>query len=363
MQLARHGGRIGLVLPSGVATDAGTAPLRRFLLERTAVDSITGIDNRSQIFPIHRSVRFALLTCTCGQPTTEIQCRFGITDVEQLETSGRATSGQTPLVLTRQFLLKVSGVDDMGIPELVTASDLRIVEKIYARVPWLASTDSWNVHFGRELNASDDRHLFVPSRSDARARRVLEGKHLEPFRVSLDKSTHELTLEAESSVRIPRRSRLAFRDVASATNRLTLIAAIVPAQAVTTHTLFCLKEPLAVESQHVLCALLNSFVANYVIRLRVNTHVTTSLVSRLPVPFIQPRMAAFARLGSLSRKLMTGQVPTEEMTEYAELQALIARLYGLDQTDVEHVLSTFPLISDEVKAKTLALFTDVHHSD
>jgi hypothetical protein len=67
-------------------------------------------------------------------------------------------------------------------------------------------------------------------------------------------------------------------DVASATNRLTLIAAIVPADAVTTHTLFCLKTGLPLDAQHVLCALLNSFVANYLIRFRVNTHVTATLI-------------------------------------------------------------------------------------
>jgi hypothetical protein len=40
--------------------------------------------------------------------------------------------------------------------------------------------------------------------------------------------------------KIVRRARLAYRDVASATNRLTLIAAVIPARAATTHTLFCL---------------------------------------------------------------------------------------------------------------------------
>ena len=39
-----------------------------------------------------------------------------------------------------------------------------------------------------------------------------------------------------------RRSRLAYRDVASSTNRLTLIAAIVPPGVLTTHTLFCSRE-------------------------------------------------------------------------------------------------------------------------
>src|SRR5918994_5550780 len=66
LQLVRPGGRIGLVLPSGIASDAGAAPLRRYLFDRADVDEITGLDNRGAIFPIHRSVRFVLLTCTTG---------------------------------------------------------------------------------------------------------------------------------------------------------------------------------------------------------------------------------------------------------------------------------------------------------
>src|SRR5690606_25971109 len=107
-----------------------------------------------------------------------------------------------------------------------------------------SSPAGWHVHFGRELNASDDRAAFVPFSGDRTARPVVEGKQIEPFRVALDRSTSELRRGAEAARRVPLRSRLAYRDVASATNRLTLIAAIVPARAVTTHTLFCLKAPL-----------------------------------------------------------------------------------------------------------------------
>ena len=67
--LTRHGGRIGLVLPSGLATDHGSAPLRRLLLSRCDVDAIVGIDNHRGIFPIHRSVGFLLVTASPGSPT------------------------------------------------------------------------------------------------------------------------------------------------------------------------------------------------------------------------------------------------------------------------------------------------------
>ncbi|MBI4264530.1 MAG: N-6 DNA methylase [Acidobacteria bacterium] len=354
LQLVRAGGRIGLVLPSGIVSDAGAAPLRRHLFDRAAVDTVTGLDNRAGIFPIHRSVRFVLLTATAGHATQEIACRFGLTRVEDLEAlEGPSAS----LRVSRRLLARVSGDDDLAIPEIATFDDLRIVEGISARHPWLGASGGWHVRFGRELNASDDRGLLVPLDGNPAARPVAEGKHIEPFRVSLDRCRCQLS--ADSLKSFPRRARLAYRDVASATNRLTLIAAMLPPRAVSTHTLFCLKTPLPLDAQHVLCALLNSFVANYLIRLRVHTHVTASLVSRLPAPLVEATDPAFDRLARLARALSHANGATELLPEYAALQALVARLYGVTEKDFRHILGTFPLVPREVRSAALSAFSDL----
>jgi hypothetical protein len=355
LQLTRPAGRIGLVLPSGVISDAGTAPLRRHLFDRADIDSITGLDNRGGIFPIHRSLRFVLLTATAGRPTSGPACRFGITRTDSLE-AREAT--HRAVVITRPLLARLSGGDDLGIPEVSSARDLALLEKISARFRWLGAEDGWNVRFGRELNATDDSGAFAPFTGAGEARPVLEGKQIGPYRVSMDSSRYELRPGAEVR-KIPRRARLAYRDVASATNSLTLIAAVIPPRAVTTHTLFCLKSPMSADAQHVLCALLNSFVANYLIRLRVNTHVTVALVSRLPVPLVPNTSPAFAALAQLARALGNGASPAQEMPEYAVAQALAARLYGLSEQDFEHVLGTFPLIPAKVKERASVNFRDL----
>jgi hypothetical protein len=359
LQLTRRGGRVGLVLPSGAIADAGAGPLRRHLFDRAAIDRLTGLDNRLGIFPIHRSVRFVLLTGTVGPPTTAIGCRFGVTRAEDLQAHADRET-ERPLVLTRGLLSRLSGDDDLGIPELITARDLAIVEKIAATIPELGSAAGWNAQFGRELNATDDRVAFVPYAEGGAVRAVLEGKQIEPFRAHAERSRLALPLSSPLSARVPRRTRLAYRDVASATNRLTLIAALVPARCVTTHTLFVLKTPLSLDAQHVLCALLNSFVANYLIRLRVNTHVTAALMSRLRVPVVGERHPYCGRLLTLSRSLASVAGVTEVAPEYAELQALAARLYGLTREDFEHVVGRFPLIGDRVKREALAIFGDLH---
>ena len=357
LQLVSPGGRVGFVLPFGIASDTGAAPLRRYLFDRADVDSLTALDNRDAIFPIHRSVRFALLTCTAGRPTSSMACRFGITRAEELERDD-PTSGRRAITLTRAFLARLSGDDDLGVPDLARPHDMAIVERISATIPRLGAEDGWHVRFGRELNASDDRDLFEPHRAESDARLVVEGKQIEPFRVALDACRLQLRRGAATRA-VPHRARLAYRDVASATNRLTLIAAIVPARAVTTHTLFCLKTRLPLADQHVLCALLNSFVANYLVRMRVNTHVTVALVSKLFVPLIREGHPLFEALRSRSEQLTRASVPVEEAPKYAELQALVAQAYGLRREEFEHVLSTFPLIPDDVRKASLREFLTV----
>ena len=77
VSLLKRGGRLGLVLPWGLATDHGSAALRRLLFERCATDAIVGFDNSGGIFPIHRGVRFLLLSTSPGAATREVRCRLG----------------------------------------------------------------------------------------------------------------------------------------------------------------------------------------------------------------------------------------------------------------------------------------------
>ena len=97
LQLTRQGGRIGLLLPSGVSTDHGSASLRRHLLDRTTIDTWIGFDNRRRIFPIHRSARFVLMSTTNTGATAALRFRCGVTDPAVLH---RDDAGQT-LTLAR----------------------------------------------------------------------------------------------------------------------------------------------------------------------------------------------------------------------------------------------------------------------
>ena len=358
--LTRHGGRIGLVLPSGLATDHGSAPLRQLLLSRCDLDALVGIDNHRGIFPIHRSVGFLLVTASPGSPTRRVACRFGIEDPAVLEGIGEEsseTSAWFPVHVSPALLERISG-SSLAIPALRSATDLGIVDRASALFPPLGSPRGWAAQFGRELNASDDRAAL---RAPGRGMPVVEGKHLDPFRVALDRVRYSIRpADARRLLRSDRhqRPRLAYRDVAGSTNRTTLIAAILPAGTTSTHTVFCLRTPFPLRAQYFLCALFNSFVVNYLVRLRVTTHVTTATVEQLPIPTAEAVPSAFKEIAALGRLLTT----RFDREAFAILNARVAALYQLSADEFRHVLDTFPLVAAEERDASFRAFTAGRHA-
>jgi len=353
--LTRAEGRLGLVLPSGLAVDHGSAALRRELLARCDVDAMVGVDNRRAIFPIHRSVRFLLVTATAGRCSDRLRCRFGVESLDELEAIGEHDADRTafPIVLTRSAIERLSG-DSLTIPDLRSETDLRIVERATALFRPLGSHEGWSARFGRELNATDDRAVFRPAGGGWP---VFEGKHLEPFRIATTATSRTIAAaDARHLLGAHRveRPRLAYRDVASATNRVTLIAAILPVRSASTHTLFCLRGPFPLRDQHALCGLFNSLVVNYLVRLRVTTHVTTAIVEQLPLPSRRDAPAAIRHIAALSRVL----AKHHHRDAFATLNACVARLYQLTTEEFEHVLNTFPLIPIEDRGYALMKFRE-----
>ena len=344
MQLARPGGRIGLILPSGIATDHGSSAMRRRLLERTSIDNWIGFDNRCRIFPIHRSVRFVVMTTTNGGATDTLRFRCGLTALHELE---RHDAAHAPLVVSRSRI-EAWSPEHLTIPEITSAAALAIVTAISDRNPALADPMGWHARFGRELNATDDRPRFVPLGSRSNLTPIVEGKQLAPFQVDVSRSTHGIL------PRTAARARLAYREVASATNRLTLIAAMLPADVISTHTVFCLKSELDESSQWCLLALLNSLVANYLVRLNVTTHVTAALMSRLPVPRPAPGSPAFVRLSGLARSLASTGV-RDDSRDYAELNSIAADLYGVTTEQYAFILDSFPLVPKTLRDACFAV--------
>jgi hypothetical protein len=434
--LLKRGGRLGLVAPWGLACDHGSARLRHRLFERCALDTVVSFDNSARVFPIHPGLRFMLFSCTKGRPTGSVRCRLGVRDprvLDRVEMEAEAKPepglGLRPgpgvgrgagVVLTMGLLRRVSG-EGLAIPDVRAPIELALLDRIHAMWPALGSSDGWGVAFGRELNATDDRALMGEVDEGMRdgemagmrgGMYVIEGKHLQPFRVCVERAQYVVLAREEAGVRARvrgvARARLAYREVAFPGQRLALVAAMLPAGVVSTHTVFCLKSVLPMAAQWCLCALLNSVVCNYLVRLRAGAHVTAALLHGLPVPRVLGSSWVFRELGRLARRLAVGgdgrgrgrerKLESEPELErerarartrtrarareagvggrqgnggdggrgergeregvvrgvaarrrYARLQALAARVYGVREEELVYVLGTFGVIDEELR--------------
>lgn len=359
LTLLRQGGRLGLVLPQGLAIDHGSAPLRRALFDRTRVDGLLSIENREGVFPIHRGLKFLVVTATGGGRTERIEYRSGIRRPAALDDIADEGLGPGAVTLTRALVERTSG-PSLAIPDLREPMDVEITGDVAFRWPALASPEGWGARFGRELNATDDRpHLLARSAGARGLLPVIDGKHLSPFAVDI--AAAPMGIRPAAAARLldgPRtfeRARLGYRDVASPTNRLSLIAAIIPPGIVTTHTIACLKTALDDQAQWFLCGIFNSYVANYLVRPRIATHVGAAVIARLPVPAPAHEAGTRRRISDLAASLGRSWSPAGA----AALQAWAARHYGLSRARFAHVLDTLPLVPIDERREAMRAFCDI----
>jgi hypothetical protein len=352
--LTRPGGRLGLVVPAGLISDQGSARLRRLLFSRCAVDGIVGFENRRAIFPIHRGVRFLLLSATAGLPTTSFGCRLGEIDPAVLDGADETERSWYRVHVSPSMLRTISG-DGLAVPDLRSPVDVTIAERAAALFAPLGHADGWQACFGRELNATTDNDAFRPA---GRGLPVVEGRHVAPFRVETSRAEASISVR-EAERRLGQRfhhARLGYRDVASPSNRLTLIAAVLPAMCVSTHTVFCLRTRLSSTAMWFLCGMFNSLLVNYLVRQRVTSHVTTAIVERLPIPTAIQAGTAYREIAAIARLVAR----RTDADAFARLNARVARLYQLTSGEWAHVVASFPLVDEGDRALACAAFERRH---
>ena len=352
LSLTRVGGRTGVILPWGLAVDDGAAALRRRLLDRTGLETVVGLDNAEALFPIHRGVRFLVVVAKAGGRTRDVRARFGVktaSQIDDLPDRDDPAESAYPIRLTSNGLAVVGG-RTRRLPDVRSTRDLQVLEHIASIGAPLGSREGWNVRFGRDLNATEDRESFGASGLP-----IIEGKHLQPFVVDAGSTTSRIAIDEAArrfADRRYERPRLGYRDVSAVANRLSLIAAVLPAGVLSTHTVFCLRTPLDTDRQHFLCGVFNSYVLNAVVRMLMGGHLTTSLVEDLPVPAWTGDDRQ-RRIGRLARRLARCPASGRSL---AALQAAVARLYRLDAPMFAHVLAGFPLVPEADRRRALDVF-------
>ncbi len=153
--------------------------------------------------------------------------------------------------------------------------------------------------------------------------------------------------------------RIAFRDIARATDTRTTIAALIPSGRTINHTapylLFSRGDEFDVAF---LLGVLSSIPLDWYSRRVVELHMTFQLLQALPIPVrgrnsrlgqrvvevtgrlaaVDDRYRAWASAVGVSAASVD-EVEREDLI--SELDALVARLYGLDSDDVTHIFQTF----------------------
>ena len=158
-----------------------------------------------------------------------------------------------------------------------------------------------------------------------------------------------------------RRPRLAFRDVARATDTRTVIAALIPSEVVITHKAPYLLWPQGTpQDEAYLLGILSSMILDWYARRVVEISLTFHLLNNFPIPDADVDDDPVARrvveiagtLAAVDERYAEWAaevgVPVGSVTDEAtkrdlicELDACVARLYGLDEDDLAVVYETF----------------------
>jgi hypothetical protein len=389
--LLRSRGQCGIVIPSGIYTDLGAKQLREMLFTKAAITGVFGFENRKEIFDgVHRSYKFVILTFEKGRATEHFPAAFMRINVEELDRFPQEGAIEMSVDLIRRL-----SPDSVSLMEFKNDQDIRIAEKML-RFPLLGEQieGTWTIKFTAEFHMTNDSHLFKTSPGSGRLP-LYEGKMIwqfdhqftEPRYWVIEKEGRRTLLGDGTDTGCfldYQVYRLGFRDIASNTNERTMIAAIIPptfhGNKLPTVRVFQDGQRLIHNSSQLfLCAILNSFVIDFMLRMKVTTTLNFFYVYQLPIPRSAPNDPASESLVDRTARL-TCTTPafddlarelglkshkagatdaTERATLRAELDGLIAHLYGLTEEEFAYILTTFPLVPDPVKVAALNAYRDV----
>jgi hypothetical protein len=397
--LLRDGGRCGIITPGSVYNDLGAKQLREMLFSNCQVDTMFGLQNERFIFEgVDHRQKVCILSFQKGGHTEAFSGAFRISIAaalrpEQLDAFFHSPSEH--LRFSVQTIRRLSP-DSLSVMEFKSDVDARIAEKTM-RFPLLGEdrTDTWNVRFHREFDMTNDSDLFKTSEGRNRLP-LYEGKMIHQFnhqfappKYWLDESEARQRLlgkkQDEKQLLDYQAYRLGFRDVARNTDERSAIMTVLPPNVFCPHTLPTARvtRPGSNTShwryELLFCAFINSFFVDFVLRQRITAHLTFFLVNQVPMPRLTESDPALAPIVTRAARLicttpeydiLAKEVgvkshkqgvtdPVKRAALRAELDGLIAHLYGLTEVEFAHVLSTFPLVSDPVKIAAQNAYRDV----
>jgi hypothetical protein len=431
--VAPHG-RVGLLVPSGIATDNTTKEFFGELMQSHALAGLYDFENRRKIFPdVDGRFKFSVLL-------------FGGAAVKTATADFVFFSHQMSDLEERKRHIRLS-IKDLELynpnthtcPVFRCRRDADLTKAIYRRVPILIDRtrkkggNPWGIKFATMFHQTNDAELFRTREELAKmgckqegnrwrkGKRVFLPLYEAKMVQAYDHRAASVFVESANWVRQGqtdptspvahqnpefvvqprwwvegdevhralagqvRPFYLCYKDVTSATNQRTMIAAMIPhAAVVNSAPLILTGEEIAARQACCLLANLNSFALDFVGRQKVGgLHLNFFIVNQLPV-FAPDRYAERCPWqkrqtleGWISDRVLKLTCTAEDMHPLAEaagfdppvhkwnaneraelmaeLDAAFFLLYGIDREDVEYILGTFAGAAAEEDA-TAALF-------
>ncbi|MEN6576804.1 MAG: DNA methyltransferase [Phycisphaerales bacterium] len=310
-------GRIGLLVPSGIATDHTTKAFFSDIVDNDLLVGLYDFENKAPIFPdVHRSYKFSVLLFGGTERKADAaDFVFFARQMEDLEERDRHIS------LSKKDLRSLNP-NTLTCPIFRSRRDAEITKAIYRRVPVLVDRtrkeggNPWGIEFVRMFDQTNDAELFHTTRQleEAGFKRdgpcwkkrkqvflpLYEAKMVQMYdhraaSVVVDESNWMRQGQTEATSLVQHQNPeytveprwwvdtnkvveavggertagfLAFKDITSPTNQRTMIAAAIPWTAVTNHLPLMLTE---VDTRRSLCLLgnLNSVVFDYAARQKI----------------------------------------------------------------------------------------------
>ena len=176
--------------------------------------------------------------------------------------------------------------------------------------------------------------------------------------------------------------RFGCRTITGATNERTMVCSVIPRNVFCGNSLLVSKRTevgISDSELIALTALMSSFVIDFSLRQAVATQMNMFYVYQTPVPRLTQgdrffdaivrraaqlictapeydELAAEAGLGSHHNGVTD---PAQRAKLRAELDGMIAHIYGLTEDEFAYVLSTFPLVAEPIKAAALASYRNL----
>ncbi|GGZ02512.1 Eco57I restriction-modification methylase domain-containing protein [Streptomyces poonensis] len=399
-------GRMGVIVPTGIATDATTQFFFKELVRTGSLSALYDFENRGGLFPdVDSRMKFSVLSLV-GHAQREPVARFAffLHDTSDLDDTDK-TFTLTPEEIT--LLNPNTGT----CPVFRSRRDAEITLGIYRRIPVLIEEETgenpWNVSFMRMFDMSNDSHLFhtreeleatgwllkgnIFSKDDARMLPLYQGMMASFFDHRAASVTRSSTAAkrlnqpqpstradhsnpdfaplpgawvAEHEVpQAPNGWFMAFSSITAPTNERSFTPYALPRVAVGNSA-----PVLRFGSRHhllpCLLANLSSYALDYVARLKIGgTNFNFFYVNQFPVltpdqlaphrDFITQRVSELVYtshdMKSFADDVSDMAAPfrwdeSRRQLIRAELDALFFHLYGIARDDAAHILDTFPIV-------------------